>query len=59
MEQCVMINGTMKMPPLSALNLDSLAMVSSRRTKCYICVTFTTDNASIHIYTHRSTKSDT
>ena len=28
MEQCVMITGTMKMPLLSALNLDSLAMVS-------------------------------
>ena len=28
MEQCVMTAGTMKMPQLSALNLDSLAMVS-------------------------------
>ena len=29
MEQCVMITGTMKMPLLSVLKLDSLAMVSS------------------------------
>ena len=28
MEQCVMITGTMKMPLLSAHNLDSLAMVN-------------------------------
>ena len=36
MEQYVTITGTIKMPPLSAHSLDSLAMVSTNVPKLYI-----------------------
>ena len=50
MEQCVMITGTMKMPLLSALNLDSLAMVSNSVNSGVLCYSASRSDKSLFRY---------